>query len=114
MLVKVRKLSTTVKTKEFRVTALAVYRHILKEERYSRAQAKSCRNSKEWKDLVGAYNADADDYKKLAGLVKAEEWRKAFTFYQGLDTYVREGIPTHHAAFMAQKVIAGHEKRKAK
>lgn len=113
MLIKTKKVTTVVKTKEFRVTALAVYRNILKEERYSRAEAKNCKRSKEWKDLVKAYLADADDYKKLAELVKAEEWRKAFTFYRGLDTFVREGIPTHHAEFMARKVIAEHELAKA-
>lgn len=111
MLIKTKRVTTVVKTKEFRVTALAVYRNILKEERYSRSQAKECKGSKEWGDLVKAYLADADDYKKLAGLVKAEEWVKAFKFYQGLDTFVREGIPTHHAEFMARKVIAAHERK---
>lgn len=114
MLIKTRKISTVTHVVKFRVTALAVYRNILKEERYSRAQAKECKGSKEWGDLVDAYIADADDYKKLAALVKAAEWRKAFTFYQSLDTFVREGVPLHHAEFMARKVIAGHEKRKAR
>jgi hypothetical protein len=90
--------------KKTKVTALAVYRNILKEERYSRAQAVKCAKSKDKftrKDMVACYNADADDYKELAKLVKAEKWREAFKFWQELDTFVREGVPTAHAEFMA-------------
>jgi hypothetical protein len=100
--------------KKTKVTALAVYRNILKEERYSRAQAKSVAKSrKKWeKELVGAYNADADEYKELAALVKAEKWVEAFKYWRQLDTFVREGVPSAHAEFMARKVLAEHEKRK--
>jgi hypothetical protein len=89
--------------KKNKVTALAVYRNILQEERYSRAQAKVVAKSrKKWeKELVDAYIADADDYKELAKLVKEKKWREAFKFWQELDTFVREGVPTPHAEFMA-------------
>lgn len=101
--------------KKIKVTALAVYRNILKEERYSRAQAKQCAKSRDKftrKDMVACYNADADDYKELAKLVKAEEWRKAFKFWQELDTFVREGVPGAHAEFMA--LASGDYERKKK
>jgi len=90
--------------KKIKVTALAVYRNILKEERYSRAQAVKCAKSKdkfERTDMVTCYNADADDYKELAKLVKAKKWREAFKSWQELDTFVREGVPSAHAEFMA-------------
>jgi hypothetical protein len=112
MRIALRKVSTTVKTEKFKVTALAVYRGLLKEERYSRAQAKACKRQKEWKDLVPAYIADADEYKELAALVKAEKWKEAYKFYSELDTFVREGVPTHHVAFIARKVIAEHERKR--
>jgi len=94
-----------------KVTKLAVYRGILKEERYSRAQAKEVAKSrKKWeRELVSAYNADADEYKELAALVKAEKWKAAFKYWQELDTFVREGVPTPHVEFIARKVIAEHE-----
>ncbi len=54
--------------------------------------------------MVCAYNADADDYKKLTALVKAKNWKRAFTFWQGLDTFVREGVPSAHMKWILEQL----------
>jgi hypothetical protein len=90
-----------------KVTYLAVIRNILAMERDSRETAKKCaksRNKFDRTQMVKAYNADADDYKKLAELVRAEKWKEAFKFWWSLDTFVREGIPTAHAEWIAKKI----------
>jgi hypothetical protein len=89
-----------------KITYLAIIRNILAEERYSRQQAKECARSKDKDDreLVAAYNSDADDYKKLAKLVKAKKWKEAFKFWEELDTFVREGVPSVHARWIAEQI----------
>ena len=39
-------------------------------------------------------NEDRADIKNLVALVKVEDWKAAKKFMRGLDTFVREGIPS--------------------
>lgn len=66
---------------------------------------KVAKSRKKWeREMVCAYNADADDYKKLTALVKAKNWKRAFTFWQGLDTFVREGVPSAHMKWILEQL----------
>jgi hypothetical protein len=88
-----------------RITYQVVLRRILAMEKHTRLQAESVKNSrKKWeRELVTGYNADADDYRKLAALVKAKQWKKAITFWEHLDTFVREGIPSEHIVWLVDQ-----------
>ena len=116
MILQKKELVTKVKTTKVKVTYLAIIRNVLREEREARADAKEVAKSKlKWeRDMVKAYLADADDYKKLAELLRAKKWKKAFKFWEGLDTYVREGVPTLHMEWVARKAIAEHNRGKRK
>jgi hypothetical protein len=88
-----------------RITHQVVLRRILAMEKHTRLQAESVKGSpKKWeRELVAGYNEDADDYKKLATLVKAKKWARAVSFWESLDTFVRDGVPSEHIVWMVEQ-----------
>jgi hypothetical protein len=88
-----------------RITYRVVLQRIVAMEKHTRLQAESVKtSSKKWeRELVVGYNEDANDYAKLAALVKAKQWKKAITFWENLDTFVRDGVPSEHIVWMVDQ-----------
>jgi hypothetical protein len=88
-----------------RITYQVVLRRILAMEKHTRLQAESVRNStKKWeRELVAGYITDANDYKRLAELVKAKQWHKAIVLWERLDTFVRDGVPSEHIVWLVDQ-----------
>ena len=89
-----------------RVTFQMVVNRCIEMEQHSRQQAAEVKKSrKKWeREMVDSYNADADEYKKLGELIKARDYKAAFKYWQNLDTFVREGIPSTLMRWVLGKV----------
>jgi hypothetical protein len=92
--------------KQRRVTYQMVRDRCVEMEQHSRQQAATVKNSrKKWeREMVEGYNSDADEYKKLGEMVKARDYKAAFQYWQSLDTFVREGIPSSLMQWVLGKV----------
>lgn len=100
-----------------KITHDMVVKRCIEMEQDSRNSAEEVRKSKKkWeREMVDAYIADADDYAKLGKLIKMKKWKQAFKFWEELDTFVREGIPSEMMAWVADQHLAKIEiKRKKK
>jgi hypothetical protein len=89
-----------------RVTYRMVLDRCAEMEQHSRQQAAvEAKSRKKWeREMAEAHTADADDYKILGQLIKARDYKAAFKFWQGLDTFVREGIPSTLMQWVLGKV----------
>lgn len=89
-----------------RVTFQMVVDRCLEMEQHSRQQATRVKKSrKRWeRELVEGYIRDAAEYQELAGLVKTRRYAEALKYWQELDTFVREGIPSTLMQWVADKV----------
>jgi hypothetical protein len=89
-----------------RVTYQMVLDRCIEMEQHSRQQAATVKKSRKKgeRELAVSYTADADEYKKLGGLIKARNYAGALRFWRELDTFVREGIPSTLMQWVAEKV----------
>lgn len=89
-----------------RVTYQMVLDRCTEMEQHSRKLAAEVKKSrKKWeRELAESYIRDAAEYQELGKLVKARDYASAFQYWQKLDTFVREGIPSSLMKWVLDKV----------